>query len=534
MENCEKEALEVVNDFDKVLEAMNELQEATLNKKGESEGIKRNLEKDIKTNEMIEEDRKKVQEIYEKEKKDLEATFKKEKDQYDQALNDLTSGKTLWTQIGLGLADVVTNQVIPMAATAGSAALMAASMTNLESLGAAAIGAYGLKKKMEKNSESNTGNGMVENNESGGMKGNDVLLEQIHLAAIKRDLKDFTEFFENEALKPEETLSKDEVQKAMDKFEMTKTELKKLENEEDANRKFIAALKKPCKDAINLGNKIKERKVESKKLWKTLQELLNEVNDINPVKYVKSKPKSNQNSSSFFGSKNYVENHVGNLHSKVELTKQALGTTREELEKSKEREMENLKKIQETLVKLSTLQLEKDVEEKILAVIKEGLKAFADLKRQWVNILIYFKEISQLIKISMNEPLTQFMEQSEKLYLKKSEDPTKKITNLQKKRLSAPAVLALKSAFQVYANAQLYVQMSQKYFMPLLAQLGQFIALDPTSDEDKIKAEQLALVDKAQEAENFVQSQVNDFHDKMKLKYEKIETSEMKMITFEE
>ena len=134
----------------------------------------------------------------------------------------------------------------------------------------------------------------------------------------------------------------------------------------------------------------------------------------------------------------------------------------------------------------------------------------------------------------MNEPLTQFMEQSEKLYLKKSEDPTKKITNLQKKRLSAPAVLALKSAFQVYANAQLYVQMSQKYFMPLLAQLGQFIALDPTSDEDKIKAEQLALVDKAQEAENFVQSQVNDFHDKMKLKYEKIETSEMKMITFEE
>ena len=196
--------------------------------------------------------------------------------------------------------------------------------------------------------------------------------------------------------------------------------------------------------------------------------------------------------------------------------------------------MENLKKIQETLVKLATLQLEKDVEEKILAVIKEGLKAFADLKRQWVNILIYFKEISQLIKISMNEPLTHFMEQSEKLYLKKSEDPTKKITNLQKKRLSAPAILALKSAFQVYANAQLYVQMSQKHFMPLLAKLGQFIALDPSNDEDKIKAEQIALVDKAQEAEKFVQNQINDFHEKMKLKYDNIETSEMKMITFEE
>ena len=56
VDNCQKEALDVVNDFDKVLEAMNELQEATLNKKGESEGIKRNLEKDIKTNEMIEED----------------------------------------------------------------------------------------------------------------------------------------------------------------------------------------------------------------------------------------------------------------------------------------------------------------------------------------------------------------------------------------------------------------------------------------------------------------------------------------------
>ena len=57
-------------------------------------------------------------------------------------MKELTSSKSLLKQTALGFADVVTNTVLPTMAMAGGASMMARSMSNLESMGAAALTAY--------------------------------------------------------------------------------------------------------------------------------------------------------------------------------------------------------------------------------------------------------------------------------------------------------------------------------------------------------------------------------------------------------
>ena len=57
-------------------------------------------------------------------------------------MNDLTSTKSLFKQAALGFADVVTNTVLPTMAMTGGATMMAGTMSNLEALGTAALGAY--------------------------------------------------------------------------------------------------------------------------------------------------------------------------------------------------------------------------------------------------------------------------------------------------------------------------------------------------------------------------------------------------------
>ena len=57
-------------------------------------------------------------------------------------MNDLTSANSLLKQAGLGLADVLINTVLPTMAFTGGAKMMAGTMTDIESMGTAALGAY--------------------------------------------------------------------------------------------------------------------------------------------------------------------------------------------------------------------------------------------------------------------------------------------------------------------------------------------------------------------------------------------------------
>ena len=71
-----------------------------------------------------------------------EERLKKEEAKYDDAMSDLTSGKSLWKQVGLGFADVLTNTVLPTMAMAGGASMMAGAMSNLEAMGTAGLAAF--------------------------------------------------------------------------------------------------------------------------------------------------------------------------------------------------------------------------------------------------------------------------------------------------------------------------------------------------------------------------------------------------------
>ena len=59
-----------------------------------------------------------------------------------------------------------------------------------------------------------------------------------------------------------------------------------------------------------------------------------------------------------------------------------LARTKERLEESKARELENTMKIQKILQDMAMLQAEDCTQEKILRVLQEGLQAFSELEEQ--------------------------------------------------------------------------------------------------------------------------------------------------------
>ena len=69
-----------------------------------------------------------------------------------------------------------------------------------------------------------------------------------------------------------------------------------------------------------------------------------------------------------------------NLH--VFIFRDDLARTKERLEESKARELENTMKIQKILQDMAMLQAEDCTQEKILRVLQEGLQAFSELEEQ--------------------------------------------------------------------------------------------------------------------------------------------------------
>ena len=69
-----------------------------------------------------------------------------------------------------------------------------------------------------------------------------------------------------------------------------------------------------------------------------------------------------------------------NLH--VFIFRDDLARTKERLEESKARELENTMKIQKILQDMAMLEAEDCTQEKILRVLQEGLQAFSELEQQ--------------------------------------------------------------------------------------------------------------------------------------------------------
>ncbi len=529
VENCKDTTKDVVIRFELVMLTLSELQEACCSRTGDVESAIQSLALNAKVNETENANRDELNRQIESECHKLREKLEEESKLFKQSLEDLTSGKTLLTQIGLGFADVLTSKVVPMMAAAGSIAIVGCSLSTPETLGMSALGLYGMKKAMNKDNAS----GEKEEVDTKETHSTPCELQCVILPQLKNALESVGSFFEmdGETIKVKPLTKQEDYEKKKETFRQIKD---KTDEAEDggSDKKMAKGMRQVCNEAKKLCQKISSTKniCDAGKLHSNLNELIAKANEIR----VGDKSKAANFGTNLMSgvSGGVAETYARNMSTRVQLTREELQKTKEDLDKSKERQMENNRKMQETMLKLECMKIEESNQTQVLEVLKEGLDAFAQLKEQWTHLLLYFEKVSQMIKVCMQAPMVNFKEKAE--HYRGILEEGGRLTNRQKRSLSLPAMEALKGACQIHTNALIYLGVSKKFFQPMLSQLGTFLALDADKDSSKVAEKQNAIKEKAREAQLFLAERVKECHEEMDKKFRQIESEHMNVIAYEE
>ena len=209
---------------------------------------------------------------------------------------------------------------------------------------------------------------------------------------------------------------------------------------------------------------------------------------------------------------------------KAELARARLEKTQGELEKYRDKEMENKLAMQKLLREIEQLNLQEATQEKVIDALKEALKELAKLQEQWGKILAFFQDLANILDHKVGENFVQFDDQAKSALDARNEG--NQIGRLQKKRLTRPAVEALKWTMLVHNNAFFYKETSKTHFMPLLESLGTLLALDGEKDECKMKDFQAELSTKAQEATNYIEERSDELLEELGEQLNELNTSE--------
>ena len=76
---------------------------------------------------------------------------------------------------------------------------------------------------------------------------------------------------------------------------------------------------------------------------------------------------------------------------------------------ARQRQIETNRELRGTLLELENFKAENKTQAEILEVLKKGIDQFTQLKNHWKNLLLFFTDMSNCIKISMGKPLKSFV-----------------------------------------------------------------------------------------------------------------------------
>ena len=75
----------------------------------------------------------------------------------------------------------------------------------------------------------------------------------------------------------------------------------------------------------------------------------------------------------------------------------------------RQRQIEINKQLKQTLHDLEKFTAENKTQAEILEVLKQGIDQFTELKNHWKNLLLFFTDMANCVKISMGKPLMSFV-----------------------------------------------------------------------------------------------------------------------------
>ena len=101
---------------------------------------------------------------------------------------------------------------------------------------------------------------------------------------------------------------------------------------------------------------------------------------------------------------------------KMEIMKAQAQDLQKYADVSRERQLESNKQLRETLHELEKFKAENKAQAEVLDILRKGIEQFAKLKAHWEDLLLFFTDISNCVKISMGKPLQSFVKHSSITY----------------------------------------------------------------------------------------------------------------------
>ena len=187
---------------------------------------------------------------------------------------------------------------------------------------------------------------------------------------------------------------------------------------------------------------------------------------------------------------------------KAQLLRAKLEVTQGELEKYRDKELDNRLAMQKLLRDIEQLNLEEATQEKVIDALKDALKELAKLQEHWGKILAFFQDLANILHHKVGENFVEFDAKANSAL--ETRNGGRQVSRLKKRHLTRPAVEALKWTMLVHGSAFFYAETSKKHFLPLLENLGNLLALDAETDKCKMKEFQKELSTKAEQATSYI------------------------------
>ena len=519
---CKDKVKEVIEKYDLVINELNELTEATITTQGVTEEARRKARAMMEANKVeqvyLEEQLQKLETELEKTQEQLE----EETETFKNTISELGSWQSLGQQFVNVTIDTAANTVIPMMVMSGGISMVASAASTAESFAGVAgiVGVQALKS-----SQTQAVSNPPQNFEQAPVEPEDQSLvgRAQGLAKIVQTIQDTMFLGDTQlnkmALKNREPLiaakSSLGVQKsriASAEWSKTKEKLIKvccrieklivdISEAFDTNDPNVINLHLECDNILKKCIKYGDAKTKAS-LWSCPSPAL-----LNSAKGFADK---------FLGPKsNLSENYVKAVHLKMELTKEQLRSTEKDAEMQRERQLKLTKDLHQTLSDLTKFKEENATQDEVLKQIAKGLVVFGTLKKQWMDLLVFFDGMGNLVNATLGPRLDQFVAiaHSAETQRKKSTE----LTNLMRQRLFTPAYEATKIAYVVDHLSSTYWKISQQHLMPIVSSFGEMIAL---SDKNEIEAKQRAIEQKATEAAEQIQAFIDHGHREFSIQIE--------------
>ncbi|XP_055495920.1 uncharacterized protein LOC129699825 [Leucoraja erinacea] len=160
---------------------------------------------------------------------------------------------------------------------------------------------------------------------------------------------------------------------------------------------------------------------------------------------------------------------------KVETAKTQLETSRQEYRRGLEVLQERDRELEELLQQMRGCRVKELDLGDTLVLLAQGLRALGQVQEQWAKLIRFFQMMSNLIKVCLSKTLVQLAEQAEDVQELENYSQQQLVRDL----IYSQAFQASNISGLVHTIASTYMDVSNKYLMDRITQLGRLVTLEP-------------------------------------------------------